>query len=378
MKILYIVTRGDVIGGASMHVLELASEMQRRGANVQLVLGPGQVVADLATKLGLPVVTEPSLVRHIAPWHDLRCLWRLRKLMQQFKPDLVHLHSAKAGILGRLVARQLRIPVMYSVHGWAFSMYQGLKAKGYQWLEQRLLPLTDILVLVCQRDLALARQLAAGRQVQLELVHNGIAEASEPASCERPGRDDAPGSQLPASGLRCRLISVARFEAPKDHATLLQALARLPADSWQLQLVGAGPLLAQSRQLARQLGLTQIEFLGERQDVPALLQQADIFVLSSRSESLPVSVLEAMRAGLPVVATDVGGMSELVMARQNGYLVPAADSKALAEALSILISDSALRRHMGQQGAHLFRTQFTLSQQAEKLQLLYRYLLEAA
>ncbi len=385
MKILYVVTRGDVIGGASMHVLELASEMQRRGAEVVLVLGPGQVVAELAARRGLPVITEPSLVRHIAPWHDLRCLWRLRKLMQQIKPDLVHLHSAKAGILGRLVARQLRIPVMYSVHGWAFSMSSGLTARAYQWLERRLLSFTDMLVLVCQRDLTLARQLAAGRKVRLALVHNGIDETS--ASCERPGRDDFATSQLAvselaanesaASDLRCRLISVARFEAPKDHTTLLHALARLPAASWQLQLVGSGPLLAGCQQLAQQLGLSQIEFLGERQDVPALLQQADIFVLSSRSESLPVSVLEAMRAGLPVVATDVGGLSELV-APQNGYLVPAGDRAALGDALAALITDSALRQQMGQQGACLFQTHFTLSQHAEKLHRLYLNMLEAA
>lgn len=357
MHILYMVTRGDVIGGASMHVIELAEEMQRLGHQVTLLIGRGEVVAALAQSRGLPVVVEDLLLRNIVPLTDLRCLLRLRKLIQQLKPDLIHLHSAKAGLLGRLAAKSVGVPVVYSVHGWAFNMYSGLLARVYRQLENWLLPLTDALVLVCQRDLLIAEQMKGARAIQLAMVHNGITD-----------------NTLQAHFADChpvRLICVARFEAPKDQATLLQALALLPSYAWQLTLVGDGPTQAQCRRLAEELGLTQVIFAGERSDVPALLQQADVFVLTSLSESLPLSVLEAMRAGLPVIASDVGGMSELVEHGSTGFLVPTADPHALADLLKQLLVDPSLRSRMGGAARQRFSDHFTLAEQGRRFAALY-------
>lgn len=364
MKILYVVTRGDVIGGASMHVLELAEDMQRRGCDVTILLGPGDIVAQLAQQRGLTTIVEPMLLRQISPWHDLRCLFRLSRLLRQIKPDLVHLHSAKAGILGRIVARFHQLPVVYSVHGWSFSMYQGAMARWFQRFERALLPLTDLLVLVCQRDIRIAVDILGASPTQVHLVHNGIAD-------------------LPATGLRadsaiCRLISVARFEQPKDQATLLKALAQLPAGHWHLKLVGSGPMLEPCRQLASALGLTQVEFLGERADVPELLAQSDVFVLSSKSESLPVSVIEAMRSGLPVVATNVGGMAELVEEGANGYLVEPQSTASLSQRLAALINDPSIRHRMGTKARERYLQDFTLQQNGDQLFNLYLQLLEAA
>lgn len=357
MHILYIVTRGDVIGGASMHVLELASDMQRRGHQVTILLGPGEVVAQQAAQRRLTVFIEPLLLRNISPISDLRCLLRLRKTIAHLKPDLLHLHSAKAGLLGRLVAKMLAVPVVYSVHGWAFSVSRGWQARCFALLERWLLPWTDLLVLVCQRDLALAEQLAGKHQVRLALVHNGIDDNELQA---------APGAQAPV-----RLCCVARFEAPKDPFTLLSAVARLAPGSWQLTMVGSGPLLAQCQAQAQALGLTQVQFTGERYDVEQLLQQADLFVLSSLSESLPVSVLEAMRASLPVVASNVGGMAELVEEGVSGYLVPAGDIAALAERLQRFIANPALCQQMGQAARQRFCQKFTLRLHGEKISRLY-------
>lgn len=364
MKILYVVTRGDVIGGASMHVLELAADMQRRGCDVTILLGPGDIVAQLAQQRGLTIIVEPMLLRQISPWHDLRCLLRLSRLLRQIKPDLVHLHSAKAGILGRIVARFHQIPVVYSVHGWSFSMYQGAMSRWFQRFERALLPLTDLLVLVCQRDIRIAVDMLGARPAQVHLVHNGIA--------------DLPATSFIADSAACRLISVARFEQPKDQATLLKALAQLPAAHWHLKLVGSGPMLEPCRQLALELGLTQVEFLGERADVADLLAQSDAFVLSSKSESLPVSVIEAMRAGLPVVATHVGGMAELVEDGVTGYLVEPQATVGLSQRLTALIEDPSLRRRMGTKARERYLQHFTLQQNGDRLFDLYLQLLEAA
>ncbi len=364
MKILYIVTRGDVIGGASMHVLELASEMQRRGCDVTILLGPGDIVAQLAQQRGLSIIVEPLLLRQISPLQDLRCFIRLSRLLRQLRPDVLHLHSAKAGLLGRIVAKLQRVPVIYSVHGWSFSMYHGRKARCFQWLERLLMPLTDQLVLVCQRDLSIARHLLGAKPAQLALVHNGISEYEMPQK----------HADLPY----CRLICVARFEDPKDQMTLLNAIAGVPGQNWHLQLVGSGPTLDSCRQLAKELGLTQVEFLGERSDVAQLLAQSDVFVLSSLSESLPVSVIEAMRAGLPVIASKVGGMAELVADGVNGYLVAPQDISAMRQRLHELIIDPRLRQQLGAAARNRFEQCFTIEQNGTRLLNLYRQLLEAA
>ncbi len=358
-----MVTRGDVIGGASMHVLELAGEMQRRGCNVSILLGPGDIVAQLAEQRGLNVLVEPLLLREISPWQDLQCLVRLNRLMRQIRPDVLHLHSAKAGLIGRIVAKIQRIPVVYSVHGWSFSVYQGMKARWFKLVERMLLPLTDALVLVCQRDVEIARGGLGAKDVQLALVHNGIAELS----CTPVG----------IASQSCRLISVARFEEPKDQLTLVKAMATIPAENWQLTLVGSGPTMAECQKLAQELGLHQIRFLGERADVADLLAQSDLFVLSSRSESLPVSVIEAMRAGLPVVATDVGGMTELVIEGCSGFLVGPGDVQSLGERLAGLIADPALRERMGFEARNRYQQYFTLQENGNRLLGIYRQLLEA-
>lgn len=364
MKILYIVTRGDVIGGASMHVLELASEMQRRGCDVTILLGPGDIVAQLAQQRGLSIIVEPLLLRQISPLQDLRCFIRLSRLLRQLRPDVLHLHSAKAGLLGRIVAKLQRVPVIYSVHGWSFSMYQGRKARCFQWLERLLMPLTDQLVLVCQRDLSIARTVLGAKPAQLALVHNGISEFEM--------------QQKHADSTCCRLISVARFEDPKDQPTLLKAIAGVPHRNWHLQFVGSGPTLDSCRQLANELGLTEVEFLGERSDVAQLLAQSDVFVLSSLSESLPVSVIEAMRAGLPVIASEVGGMAELVADGENGYLVAPQDVSALRQRLHQLIAEPRLQQQMGAAARSRFEQFFTIEQNGSRLLSLYRQLLEAA
>ena len=364
MKILYIVTRGDVIGGASMHVLELAGEMQRRGCDVTILLGPGDIVAQLAQQRGLSTIVEPLLLRQISPLQDLRCFIRLSRLLRQLRPDVLHLHSAKAGLLGRIVAKLQRVPVIYSVHGWSFSMYQGRKARCFQWLERMLMPMTDQLVLVCQRDMNIASTVLGAKPCQVALVHNGISEyQSKPKTADISS---------------CRLISVARFEEPKDQATLLKAIADVPYQNWHLQFVGSGPTLDSCRKLANELGLTQVEFLGERSDVAELLVQADLFVLSSLSESLPVSVIEAMRAGLPVVATDVGGMAELVVDGQNGYLVAPKDVNQLCQRLADLMTEPQLRQQMGSAARSRFEQFFTLQQNGSRLLSLYRQLVGAA
>jgi len=167
-----------------------------------------------------------------------------------------------------------------------------------------------------------------------------------------------------------RIMSVGRLKAPKDFVTLARALARLEHGSFTAAIAGEGP--DRERVLAELRGADRVELLGDRDDIPELLAQAQIFVLASRSEGMPVSVLEAMAAGLPVVASDVGGVGEVVVDGETGLLVPPGDETALEQALRQLIASPDLRRRLGDAGRTRAEREFDLPRWRERHVELYR------
>jgi glycosyltransferase involved in cell wall biosynthesis len=250
----------------------------------------------------------------------------------------VHVSSSKAGVLGRLAAWALRVPVrVFTVHGWAFAADGARSALLYRWADRLVGPLTT--ATICVSELERSSGLAA---------RTCVAERTVVI----PNAVDVHGAPR-ARSTRSRplLVAVGRLRPPKDFETLLRALALLPADAFDAAIVGDGPQRAELEALRTQLGLEdRVRLEGDRRDVPAVLADADAFVLSSRSEGLPVSVLEAMAAGLPVVASAVGGVGELVVDGETGMLVPPADAEALAAALATIVADPALRRRLGEAG----------------------------
>jgi glycosyltransferase involved in cell wall biosynthesis len=202
---------------------------------------------------------------------------------------------------------------------------------------------------VCEHERRLAQQFGVCPAKSLEVVHNGIAEI--PFVRLRP--IDA---QPPV------IMMVARFASPKDHGTLLQALSGLLWMEWRLLLVGTGELKAHVDAQVGALGLSgRVSILPAESDVIRLLMEAQIFVLSTNSEALPISILEAMRAALPVIATDVGGVAESVRHEETGLLVRRGDVSDLRDALARLIAGPALRVALGAAGRRLWAAQFTAS-----------------
>jgi glycosyltransferase involved in cell wall biosynthesis len=166
---------------------------------------------------------------------------------------------------------------------------------------------------------------------------------------------------------------VARFEEQKDHATLFRALAGLGDLAWQLELVGDGPLFSEAVALAKQLGIaSRTQFLGFRRDVTRRLADAQVFLLITNWEGFPRSILEAMRAGLPVVASDVGGNAESVRDGETGFIVPRGDVASLRTALARLIADPELRMRFGALGRRRFEERFTFERMCEKTFAVYR------
>lgn len=285
------------------------------------------------------------LRRDVSPFQDALALFELVRLTRRVRPDILHANSAKAGLLGRMAAAATGVPIrIFAAHGWAFATHPGRSAALYLWAERLMRPLTDVVVCVSESERArglAARACTAGRTV---VIPNGIEAAAEPSV-----RD---GETAPL------IVSVGRLKAPKDFVTLVRALARLDRGSFRAVVVGDGPDRPLLERELRRLGLTDaVTLAGERRDVPELLGRSDVFVLSSSSEAMPMSVLEAMAAGLPVVASDVGGVPELVRA-DTGVLFRAGDPDALAAALERLIADPSLRRGLGATGRIRARERF--------------------
>jgi glycosyltransferase involved in cell wall biosynthesis len=277
------------------------------------------------------------------------------------QPDLVCAHTAKAGVLARTAARMLHIPSVFTPHGWSMFNRASLEPNLFFCYAERLAARLGTRVInVCEFERSLARQYGVGAAEALDVVYNGIAELEYP-------RVRAVGFQPPI------LVMVARFAAQKDHGTLLDALSGLLGMEWRLLLVGAGD---RERAVAAQvaaLGLGgRVGILSPVTDVARLLMEAQIFVLSTHFEALPISILEAMRAGLPVVATNVGGISESVRHEETGLLVRPGDVEGLREALARLIADPALRMALGSEGRRLWAANFTASKMAARTEEVYQ------
>ena len=334
-RLLLLITLSE-LGGAQTAVALLLPGLADRFEVTLAAQGRGPL-CDAAHAAGVRYVELEHVRRAIHPWHDTRGLVELVRLCRRLRPDIVHAHSSKVGVLGRLAAWFAGVPVrVYTVHGWSFAAYDGLAGRVYLWLERLMRPLTTAVVCVAE---ATRRQGVAARacdEARTVVVHNAVEVKSFGA---RAGSTGAP-----------RVLSIGRLAYPKDLVTLFAALGRLDAD-YRVSLVGDGPDAADVAAAVSSHGLSdRVELLGARENVSELLARADVFVLSSRSEGFPVSVLEAMAAGLPVVATAVGGVAEAVVDGETGILVAPADPEALAAALERLVEDVELRQRLGAAG----------------------------
>jgi glycosyltransferase involved in cell wall biosynthesis len=365
MRILYVITRGDEIGGAQVHVRDLASAMRAAGHEVTVLAGMAGALFDQLADRQVPFRHVSDLVRPIVPHRDLSALRQLKALFRELRPDLVSTHSSKAGWLGRLAARQLRIPVIFTAHGWAFTEGVPRVQRRFYALAERLMsPLAERIITVSEYDrtLALANGIAGANKITR--IHNGVHRCN--------------GSVRPSSPTAVRIVMIGRFSQQKDHAGLLPALARLSRLDWTLDLVGDGPLQAQAIALAGSLGIgNRVRFLGARDDVCELLHAADVSVLISNWEGFPRSILEAMSIGLPVVASDVGGVSEAVREGVTGFLVPRKDLRLLTERLELLITRADLRLALGTMGRRRYEEEFRFELMFERTVALYQQILRA-
>lgn len=365
MKIAYLITRSDTVGGAHIHVLDIATAATAEGHDVHVLVGGDGPYSTLLRERGIKVTNLRYLVRPIRPHIDALAVIECWQALRRLEPDILHTHSTKAGLVGRVAARAAGIPSVFTAHGWAFSEGIGAKARRLALLLERLAArLGDAIICVSEYDRELALELNVGNRELLTRIRNGVTDIGVKL------RSDCVHDDI------IKIVSVARLDVQKDHELLIHALESLRDYPWKLELIGDGPLMEAIRAKVMTLRLEdRVAFSGLCRDVPLRLASSDIFVLVSNWEGLPLSILEAMRAQLPVVASNVGGVSESVVDGETGYLVPRGDKTLLAERLRRLLQDASLRIQMGKAGRATYEHEFSFDVMYRRTWEVYRRVL---
>ncbi len=357
MRILYLVTRAD-LGGAQVHILDLLHGF-RNVLEPVVAVGEAGYFTDALQKFGVTYYVLPNLVHAIHPLKDAKALFEVAHLIRAVQPNVVHAHTSKAGVIGRLAALAAGVPSVYTAHTWCFAEGTSWKWRIGGIPVERLAGIFSsaiINVSDANRKIALQRGISDSRR--MVTIWNGIPDTI----CH--ARPDAAG--VPT------IVMVARCVPQKDQSLLLRAFAKIERPA-KVVFVGDGPTLPSLTAEAERLMIRdQVEFLGRRFDIAEILARAQIFALPSHWEGFPLSILEAMRGGLPVVASDVGGVSEALLDGETGFLTDRGDVDQFSARLSTLLDDPALRRRMGDAGRKRYQANFTLEHMLKKTLAVYQ------
>jgi glycosyltransferase involved in cell wall biosynthesis len=371
LGILHVITR-MVVGGAQENTLATVVGLRARGHDVILVTGPsggpeGSLVPR-ARELGVVPVVIPELVREVSPRRDCLALARLYRLIRAGDFDVVHTHTSKAGVLGRIAARMAGVPaVVHTPHGHVFDGYFGRAATtAFSAIERACAGFTDAMIAISEPCRSDHLRLRIGRPERFVTIPSGI-----PA----PGRRERRRARrlLGLTDGEVVVGCVGRLAPVKGQDVLLSAFARIlrehPAS--RLVLVGDGAARPELETLASRLGAAHaVGFLGLRADADRLLPGFDLYAQPSLNEGMGRALAKAMAVGLPVVATNAPGPSEL-LAGGGGVLVPAGDESALAASLGRLIGDARLRRSLGRAARRRARSFWSEDDMVEAIEELY-------
>jgi glycosyltransferase involved in cell wall biosynthesis len=387
VKILRVIARLNM-GGPALHVAYLTEGLTKRGYDTTLVSGSlargEDSMAFVADAHGVEIVRIDELGREISPLRDLLATIRLARLIRKERPQILHTHTAKAGTVGRvaaLLAGSRKPPiVIHTFHGHVLRGYFGpARTLLFRLLERWLAASTTALIAVSPqvRDDLVA--LGIARRERFVVIRLGI-ELDERVAPEQNGRGES-RRYLGIPGDRFTVGWIGRMTAVKRTDDVLVAFKRLRDDGVDavLCMVGDGPDRVQLEQRARDLGLARdTVFLGYQEDVAPFYAAFDALVLPSGNEGTPVSVIEALAAELPVVATRVGGVPDVVQDGEDGFLVEAGATDDLADRLARLARDPELRARMGKHGRERVLPRYAVERLVEDVDELYRSLLSAA
>lgn len=327
-KSLLIVSTNADLSGAPKHVLDLAEGLAISGVKANFIFGELGVVSEKCKLLNHNVQICTWIRSSINPFVDILGLFYIVKFINKNNIDIIHAHSTKAGMLCRIAAYIKKIPVIYTIHGWGYGPGRRPKVSAIvKIVEKYLVTFTDQYIAVSNHDRCVGMVELNIPSDKIVTIHNGVSDVERNTNIHKVWD----------------CIMVARNDPQKDYATLFKALSITP---FKLAVAGRGTDSESFKQNALKYsgdnyGL--ISFLGLREDIDLLLEKSRIFILSSKFEGLPLSVIEAMRSSMPIIASNVGGLVELVD-NSNGVLVEPSNPIQLASAISNYIESPLLQK----------------------------------
>ncbi|HVT74958.1 MAG TPA: glycosyltransferase family 4 protein [Candidatus Paceibacterota bacterium] len=372
-KILYVITKSNW-GGAQKYVYDLASSLPSDAFEPVVAFGGSGLLADKLATAGIRTISIDSLQRDMSVFTDAKSLFRLVSLFRAEKPDVVHVNSSKVGGLGAFVARIVGVPnIIFTCHGWPWNEERSLASlwiiRFFSWLTVLFAHRT---ITVSERDWSDGKKLFwVGDKVSL--VHNGIrppelrtktdARAYIERAATAKGVDISTGDFL--------IGAIGELHKNKGYEYLLPAIGSLDA-RFKLAIIGEGEERSKLEMRLADLDLARrVVLLGFIEDASSYLRAFDGFVLSSIKEGLPYVVIEAGFAGLPVVATNVGGVKEIVDDMRSGILVQTRKSEDMARSIELIASDPVRAKAFGESLYNKVSEKFSLSQMVEKTIAVY-------
>lgn len=381
VKLLYVITRLDK-GGSSEVVLQLARALHGRQFSIGIAYGvtvePQEDLEKFKRDSAISLHFVSHLRRNIHPIHDLLALVQLYRIIRHERPTILHTHTSKAGFLGRMAGFLARVPVIvHTPHGHVFYGYFGFFwSRLFVTLERFAAHFTDRIITLTEVGKAEHLRFRISHEEKFVSIYCGIDLTrfqKKSQEAEEKLRKELGLEGVGIVGSVGRLVPVKGYE----YFVRACALVKQTHPNTKFLLVGDGPLRTDLQKLAARLALEKnFLFTGERKEIPEILSLFDLFVLSSLNEGLGRVLIEAGAAGVPVVATEVGGVPEIVRNHETGLLVPPRDPEKMACAIRILLDDVPLRRKMGACAEERVWKNFGVEKMIEKTKSLYESLLQ--
>lgn len=374
VNVLHLITKLE-LGGAQTSTLKIIRKLNRKKFNVFLGTGKGGILTDEARNIPeTKMVIFKELKHEINPFYDLLAIFAVKSILNKEKIDIIHTHSSKAGIIGRFAAKLAGTPhIVHTIHGFSFNNYQHfLKRRLFVFLERWAALYTSRFIAVSTADIMKGLKVNIGNKDSYSLIRYGI---DIKVFNEQRSNNLKKELEIPESGIVVGMIACLKPQkSPIDFIKLASLVVKKYPNTYFL-LIGDGILRKEVEKTIVEFGLNKNCILaGWRNDIPELLSIFDIFVLTSLWEGLPITILEAMASGKPVIATKVDGAIDVIKDRYNGFLVPHGKPEMAAERVIELISNRDLRSKMGSHAKESLTKEFEEDSMVKKIEELYEEL----
>ena len=376
IKLLLAITQAE-FGGAQKYVYSLATNLDRERYEVTVLCGEKGLLIDRLKSVNIDFIVLPELKREINPFYDVKAFVKLIKILQNHKPDIVHTNSSKVGFLGRLAAKLSGVPaVIFTAHGFVFHEPMSRIKKIFYWAMEWIAGFfSDKIIVVSRRDWDSAIRKHIGKTAKIEIIYHGL----DPDELESLSNKELSPGDICIPDSSFIVGTVANFYPTKGLKYLVEAADVVVKNRQDIcfVLVGDGILRKDIEESISRRGLARyFLLLGYRQDVPSLFQMFDLFILPSVKEGFPWVILEAMAAKKTIVATDVGGIPDMMTHGREGILVPPKNSSALADGILYMMTNPRLAKEMGEAARKRVENEFTLEKMLQKTERLYEELIK--